>query len=107
MLPGILSSLLGCCRGGDLGVDLVGVGGPVPYRGPDQPRGKARVGRDERENVFLAQLRLGGAGGPDRADDLPYVGSADESGAPAGRSVPEDDSSMLGHPQTLVNQPVR
>lgn len=96
--PGLLDGLLRGGRRVDLSVDLPGVGGPIADGGADQPEWDPGVVGNQRQQRFLRQVGLSGAGGAHRAHDLPDVGASDKAGAAAGRPIAEDDPGMLGHP---------
>jgi hypothetical protein len=105
-LPGMLGCIFGYLRSGYFGVNLIGVGRPVPNRYAQQTRGYARVLLNQGEHVLFSQVRLTGACGLYRAHDLPYIWPGSQRRTSAGGPGPEHDAGMLAHPQGLVYQPV-
>ncbi len=105
--PGIFGGVFGRPGGGDLGIDLAGIGRPVPDRDPQQAHGDAGVAGHQGEQVAFSEVGLGGPRGLDRADGFPDVRSAGQGRAPAGGACPERDAWVLAHPEGFIDEPVR
>jgi len=56
--PGIFGRVVGCLGRSDLGIDLIGVGGPVVDRGTYQVYRDARVLGYQGEQLVFGQARL-------------------------------------------------
>src|SRR5215470_11185562 len=56
--PGVFGRVVGGLGRSDLGIDLIGIGGPVPDGDADQPYWDASVLRYQGEQVVFGQVRL-------------------------------------------------
>jgi hypothetical protein len=73
-----LPRLLGCVRGGDLGVDFGRVGREVPDSSADESQRSAGVVAYQAEQSIVGEFRLCGPSRLDRAHNFPYVGASDQ-----------------------------
>lgn len=75
--PRLLGCVLGGISGGDLGVDFVGVGRPIPDGSAHEPQRNAGVVGDQAEQSIVSEVGLGGPG------DLTARTTSHTSGPPA------------------------
>ncbi|HLM94833.1 MAG TPA: hypothetical protein VK283_00875 [Acidimicrobiales bacterium] len=78
------------------GINLVGIGRPVAERCLDLGSSKSRLLHERGYGIGLVREIL------DPHGHFPYVGSPDQTGAPAGGAVTERDQWMLVAPDPLL-----